>query len=102
VLLAAMVILGTSHAFNNLGLQAELTGGTSSGRLGTAAGLFQAARFVGTALAAALVGITIAGNAGAKEWHQLCLATELLSIALLGWAAAAAKSRGEAIAREDG
>jgi predicted MFS family arabinose efflux permease len=91
--LAAMVVLGASHAFNNLGLQAELTGGASSGRLGTAAGLFQAARFVGAALAAGLAGITVAGDAMTDDWHRLCLATELLSIALLGWAAASKRGR---------
>jgi MFS family permease len=91
--LAAMVALGASHAFNNLGLQAELTGGSSPGRPGTAAGLFQAARFVGAALAAGLVGITVAGDAMTEDWHRLWLATELLSVALLGWAAASKRGR---------
>jgi hypothetical protein len=91
--LAAMVALGASHSFNNLGMQAELTGGASSGRLGTAAGLFQAARFVGAALAAGLVGITVAGDAMTEDWHRLWLATELLSIGLLGWVAASKRGR---------
>jgi hypothetical protein len=80
-----MVALGASHAFNNLGLQAQLTGGAPAAGLGTAAGLFQAARFVGAALATGLVGITVASDAG--DWRGLWVAGEILSIALLGWAA---------------
>jgi len=84
---AAMVALGAAHGFNNLGLQAQLTDGASAAQLGTAAGLFQAARFVGAALATGLVGITVATDASTDDWRQLWVAGEILSIALLGWAA---------------
>ena len=90
---AAMVALGASHAFNNLGLQAQLTGGASSAQLGTAAGLYQAARFVGAALATGLLGITVASDAGTDDWRRLWVAGEILSIALLGWTAASLKRR---------
>jgi MFS family permease len=91
--LAAMVTLGAAHAFSNLGLQAELTAGASPPWVGTAAGLFQAARFVGAALAAGLVGLTVASDAMTEDWHRLWIATGLVSLALLGWAAASWKRR---------
>ena len=91
VLIAAMVALGASHAFNNLGLQAQLTAGASPARLGTAAGIFQAARFVGAALATGLLGITVASDAVTDDWRRLWITAEILSIALLGWAAVSSK-----------
>jgi MFS family permease len=96
--IAAMVALGASHAFNNLGLQAQLTGEASPARLGTAAGLFQAARFVGAALATGLLGITAASDAITDGFRRLWVACELLSIALLGWAAVSLKrGRGDRV-----
>jgi MFS family permease len=89
VLMAAMAALGTSLAFSNLGLQAQLTDEVSPARLATAAGLFQAARFVGAALATGLLGITVTNDAATHDWRRLWVAGEFLSIALLGWAAAA-------------
>jgi MFS family permease len=89
--MAAMAALGTSLAFNNLGLQAQLTNGVSPAQLGTAAGLFQAARFVGAALATGLLGITVTNDAATDDWRRLWIAGELLSITLFGWAAASLK-----------
>jgi MFS family permease len=91
VLMAAMAALGTSLAFSNLGLQAQLTDEVSPAQLGTAAGLFQAARFVGAALATGLLGITVTNDVATDDWRRLWAAGELLSITLLGWAAAALK-----------
>ena len=54
-LLAAGLSVGVSNAFNNLGLQAELSQLVMREPLGTAAGLFQTARLIGTALAGGLV-----------------------------------------------
>jgi len=89
VLIAAIAALGTSLAFNNLGLQAQHTDEVSPAQLGTAAGLFQAARFVGAALATGLLGITVTNDAATADWRRLWVAGEFVSIALLGWAAAA-------------
>lgn len=86
-LLAVVVSLGASHAFNNLGLQAELSDVTSREQLGTAAGLFQTARFVGAALATGLVGTIFTEGATTDGLHRLSVAVGLLSLALLAWAA---------------
>ena len=48
-LIAVVGLLGAANAFNNLGLQVEMTEVTVSEQLGTAAGWFQTARFVGGA-----------------------------------------------------
>jgi predicted MFS family arabinose efflux permease len=88
---AAMAAIGASHAFNNLALQAELRDVASPEQLGTAAGLFQAARFIGAGLAAGLVGINVTSNASSEELHGLWIATLILSFALLVWAAASSK-----------
>ena len=84
--LAAMVALGAAHAFNNLGLQAELSEVTPPERLGTAAGFFQTARFVGAGLAAGLLGLTVANGTITDRLYRLWIATGLLSVVLLVWA----------------
>ena len=91
--IAAMVALGAAHAFNNLGLQAQLTGGAPAAGLGTAAGLFQAARFVGAALATGLLGITVASDASTDDWRRLWVVGEILSIALLAMGRRVAEER---------
>jgi predicted MFS family arabinose efflux permease len=85
-LLAALAALGVSNAFNNLGLQAELSDVAFPEQLGTAAGLFQTWRFVGAALAAGLVGIVLASGTTTDGLHRLWTAIGLLSFALLAWA----------------
>jgi hypothetical protein len=82
----AMVALGAAHAFNNLGLQAELSEVTPPARLGTTAGFFQTARFVGAGLAAGLLGIMVADAPTTDRLHQLWIVTGLLSVVLLVWA----------------
>jgi MFS family permease len=94
VLIAIVGLLGATNAFNNLGLQVELTDVTVSDQLGTAAGFFQTARFVGGAGAAGLIGIAFAKGATTNGWHWLCVAVVALSLALLVFAArTAAASR---------
>jgi predicted MFS family arabinose efflux permease len=94
VLIAVLGLLGATNAFNNLGLQVELTDVTVSDQIGTAAGLFQTARFVGSAGAAGLIGIAFAKGATTNGWHWLCAAVVALSLALLVFAArTAAASR---------
>jgi MFS family permease len=82
----AMVALGAAHAFNNLGLQAELSEVTPPARFGTTAGFFQTARFVGAGLAAGLLGIMVADAPTTDRLYQLWIVTGLLSVVLLVWA----------------
>jgi MFS family permease len=92
--LATMVAFGASHAFNNLGLQAELSHLASPAQLGAATGLFQAARFVGAGLAAGLVGITVANDAPTEDLHRLSVAAGIMSVVLLAWATHLLRRRG--------
>jgi Major Facilitator Superfamily len=92
--LAAMVALGAAHAFNNLGLQAELSDVTPPERLGTAAGFFQTARFVGAGLAAGLLGLTVADGTIIDRLYRLWIAAGILSVVLLVWATDSLKKTG--------
>jgi hypothetical protein len=100
--LAAMVALGAAHAFNNLGLQAELSEVTPPERLGAATGFFQTARFVGAGLAAGLLGLTVANGTSTDRLYRLWIATGLLSVVLLVWSAStAASTRRPAHSKDD-
>jgi predicted MFS family arabinose efflux permease len=76
--LAVMVTLGASLALSNLGLQVELRDVALPSQLGTAAGFFQAARFIGTGLGAGLVGIT-----NSDDLLGLGVTAGIVSLALL-------------------
>jgi MFS family permease len=86
-LLAAGLSLGVSNAFNNLGLQAELSHLAMRETIGTAAGLFQTARFIGAALAGGLVGVIFSNEPTTDSLHRLSVLNGVLSLALLAWAA---------------
>jgi len=86
-LIAVMGLLGAANAFNNLGLQVEMTDATVSEQLGTAAGWFQTARFVGGAGAAWLISFVFAAGATTNGLRWLCVALVSLSLALLVFAA---------------
>jgi hypothetical protein len=86
-LLAAGLSLGVSNAFNNLGLQAELSQLVMREPLGTAAGLFQTARVIGAALAGGLVGVIFSTGPTTDGLYRLSVLEGVLSLALLAWAA---------------
>jgi len=86
--LTAMVTLGASLALSNLGLQVELRDVASPSQFATAAGLFQAARFMGASLRAGLVGITIA-----DDLLGLGVTAGFVGLALLVWAASRSHAR---------
>jgi hypothetical protein len=82
-----MVTLGAALALSNLGLQVELRDLASPSQLGTAAGFFQAARFIGAGLGGGLVGITVA-----DDLHGLAVTAGIVSLALVLWAASHARA----------
>jgi hypothetical protein len=59
----------------SLGLQAELSEVTPPERLGTTAGFFQTARFVGAGLAAGLLGVMVADIPTTDRLYQLWIVT---------------------------
>jgi hypothetical protein len=75
------------NAFNNLGLQGDLTVLARGGALGTAGGFLQTARFAGASLAAGLIGIVFAHGATTAALHRLAATIGALSLTLLGVAA---------------
>ncbi len=86
-LLAAGLSLGVSNAFNNLGLQAELSQLAMREAIGTAAGLFQTARFIGAALAGGLIAVIFSNGPTTDSLYRLSVLNGVLSLALLAWAA---------------
>jgi len=100
-IVATVAVLGAPFAFNNLGLQAEMTNVTAPAQLGAAAGLFQTARFGGAAVAGGLVGVAFANGATTSGLHWLCAVITSLSVALFAWAARrAAASHAQRISME--
>jgi hypothetical protein len=79
----AVALFGVPNAFNNLGLQADLTRLTRVGDLGMAGGLFQTTRFVGAGLAAGLIGFIFAHGATTPLLHRLALIIGVPSLVLL-------------------
>ena len=61
--LAALMGLRSFHVFNNLRLQAKVRDVVEPAELGIAAGVFQAARFIGAGLAPGLAGFIVANDA---------------------------------------
>jgi MFS family permease len=82
VLVIVLGCLGVPYAFNNLGLQTELTDISTPEQLGTAAGFFQTARFAGAALAGTMVGVAFTDGATTSGLRRLCLATAFVSLVL--------------------
>lgn len=84
MLLALVALFGVPNAFNNLGLQADLTGLARAGELGTAGGFLQTARFAGAGLAAGLIGLVFAHRTTTAALHRLAVIIGVLSLTLLG------------------
>jgi predicted MFS family arabinose efflux permease len=84
--LAAIVAVGTAlglpNGFNNMGLQAALYTAAPPAQTGTAAGLFQTARYVGAILSAALLGLVLEPQATTTGLHLVALATTALALAI--------------------
>lgn len=83
VILAITIVLGIPNAFNNLGLQAALFQAAPADKIGSASGLFQTSRYVGTFLSSALLGIIFGGQADTRELHILAAVLTAVSITLL-------------------
>ena len=82
-IVAITIVLGIPNAFNNMGLQAALFQAAPSEKTGSASGLFQTSRYVGTFMSSALLGILFGGKATSPELHLLALILAAISVILL-------------------
>ena len=82
-IVAITIVLGIPNAFNNMGLQAALFQAAPSEKIGSASGLFQTSRYVGTFMSSALLGIVFGSKATSHELHLLALILAAISVILL-------------------
>lgn len=72
-LILALVILGSAGGFNNLGLQTALYGFVPQEEVGSASGLFQTSRYLGTILSTSLLGVEFASGVDTPHLHTVAL-----------------------------
>ncbi|WP_175734212.1 MFS transporter [Burkholderia ambifaria] len=77
------VIFGIPNGFNNLGNQATLYQSTPRGRIGTSAGLYRTAQYVGGSLSFALVSLTLGHPASDRGLRELAVVLAVISVLLL-------------------
>jgi len=72
-LILALVVLGSAGGFNNLGLQTALYGFVPQEEVGSASGLFQTSRYLGTILSTSLLGVEFASGVDTPHLHTVAL-----------------------------
>ena len=82
-LTAVIAVFGVPNAFNNLGLQLDLTRVADAHEMGTAGGLLQTARFVGAGLAGAVIGLIFRNDATTEALHLLAIVIGVLGLTLV-------------------
>ncbi|HZR91396.1 MAG TPA: MFS transporter [Gaiellaceae bacterium] len=74
-----LALLGVSSGLNNLGLQAAMVEAAPHEQIGSASGLFQTSRYLGTILSASLLGLAFGQRIDANRLHTLSIALAVLS-----------------------
>lgn len=74
-----LALLGVSSGLNNLGLQAAMVEAAPHEQIGSASGLFQTSRYLGTILSASLLGLAFGQRIDAHRLHLLAIALAALS-----------------------
>nr|WP_116135981.1 MFS transporter [Trinickia diaoshuihuensis] len=77
------IVFGVPNGFNNLGNQATLYQNAPHDRIGTAAGLYRTAQYVGGSLSFALVGLALGHPASDRGLRELAFVLTIVSAALL-------------------
>lgn len=72
-LIIMMAILGMSTGFNNLSTQTALYEHVSQADTGSASGLFQTSRYVGSILSASVLGLTFNRQLDLESFHQVIM-----------------------------
>ncbi|GIN72056.1 putative MFS-type transporter YwoD [Bacillus sp. J14TS2] len=72
-LLVIMVVLGTSNGFNNISMQTALYEHVKPEDTGSASGLFQTSRYLGSILSSSLLGIAFNGHLDTQHLHNVAL-----------------------------
>lgn len=87
-------VLGVSTAFNSLGLQTVLYAAAPRDQVGSAAGLFQTSRYVGTILSASLLALVFGHRIDVSRLHLLGFALGSLGLVILALSLLTSSFRG--------
>lgn len=83
LLIVVTALLGVPNAFNNLGLQAALYQTAPSETMGTASGLFQTFRFIGSILSSSVIGVLFGSAVNTSGLHAISWVMVVLSVLLV-------------------
>lgn len=83
LLVVVTALLGVPNAFNNLGLQAALYQTAPAETMGTASGLFQTFRFIGSILSSSVIGLLFGSAVDTSGLHAISWVMVTLSVLLV-------------------
>lgn len=83
LLIVVTALLGVPNAFNNLGLQTALYQTAPPEVMGTASGLFQTARYIGSILSSSVIGVLFGEAVNTSGLHAISWVMVVLSVLLV-------------------
>lgn len=83
VIVLIMAVIGIPNGFNNMGLQTALYRYSSPEETGTASGLYQTFRSIGSLLSTSLLGLIYGGVVTTEGLHLIAIVTVVISVILL-------------------
>lgn len=85
-LLIIMGVLGMSNGFNNISMQTALYDHVEQEDTGSASGLFQTSRYLGSILSSSLLGIVFTGHLDFKHLHTVAIVSLVFCVIVVGLA----------------
>ncbi|ASK63741.1 MFS transporter [Virgibacillus phasianinus] len=85
-LLIIMGVLGMSNGFNNISMQTALYDHVKPEETGSASGLFQTSRYLGSILSSSLLGIVFTGQLDFEHLHLVSMVCLLICVIVFGLA----------------
>ena len=83
LILVVAALLGVPNAFNNLGLQTALYQTAPRATMGTASGLFQTSRYIGSILSSSVIGLLFGASVSTSGLHAIAWVMVTLSAVLV-------------------
>ena len=93
LLIVVTALLGVPNAFNNLGLQTALYQTAPRAVMGTASGLFQTSRYIGSILSSSVIGLLFGAAVNTSGLHAISWVMIVLSVLLVGVSVGRLRSR---------
>lgn len=83
-LIIIMIILGSSNGFNNIAMQTALYDNVTAQETGTASGLFQTSRFLGSIASSTVIGLLFDNQLDVAHLHHVVYVCIVVSFIVLG------------------